>query len=732
MNISKLFGFAKKGAKAASKSKGGEAPSKWPSGTKVGLFGHENSGKTVYLTVLNEECKFAKGLQISVTDNATAGEFLSNYRSIWGISSAMQTGTVVDRRGDKKFPDPTIKDRILQFTAIVDRTKKIPIVTYDYNGNAVSISDNSEQSDKALEFMTACNGLLFFFDPKILGAELEIQARASSFVNMLERLAPLKSRIPIPIALVINKSDTLPGFKGESQTILINPEDEQFISEDFETFLEKILSSSKVVADSAWAASVRNVLVRLREFLRVVVGRTLNFQIFFISNTGNEPVKIGADVGRSVYAPPDKINPSGVREPFYWLLKAIVRNKRLTMMRRISKLVTVISLVWIILYSLPFLFHFFWLLPQPIRVEKATLESVGNQHLLTSEKQRTEIMRNYKRYHEKWLVRQFFPGFKAKAGQMVEIYGDFSMGKAEKRLDNLIEQFSKIVKSKSQQPVYNPSKDSLILTDKHTKLISEIESFKVGSETSKLFLRSDRTIIYWGLFTQYLTKRDDVAIAEQINDQIKFDNDNAEEYSSAEKNLGKSLTDFAKIKKAKVEKKVDSEAALTEFKSLKKKINRSTDASYVLGGAVSDLKSTKRKLIKGTHDAQIAEINSYLKKVDKWKKSQTFECKLETAPGDFHLHIEVTANGASPVWADRSQLFESSEFSFKWKTGDDIHIAIEPHSQCTWGVSPAEKIVLTDKYDIFKMEGNLTFPNIGKTITISFKGGLKDRLPKMD
>ena len=50
---------------------------------------------------------------------------------------------------------------------------------------------------------------------------------------------------------------------------------------------------------------------------------------------------------------------------------------------------------------------------------------------------------------------------------------------------------------------------------------------------------------------------------------------------------------------------------------------------------------------------------------------------------------------------------------------------------CQWGNIPSDKIVLQVKYSLFEMEGNISFPNLGKTIGISFKGGLKEKLPKL-
>ena len=279
MKFSKLFKIFKKGSKVAAGQKGKKSGrDKGPrSGLHIGIYGHANTGKTVYFTVLNEECKISKRLQISVTDNATAGEFLSNYRSIWGLGTATDVGTVVDMRGEQKFPDPTTGEKELIFNAIIDQSKKVSVITKDYDGKAISISERGELPEAVSDFMSDCDGILFFYDPKIMGAELESQAHVASFVNMLERLSPLDSRLPIPIAVVINKADILPGFGGEEQVVLVSPEDEYLVSEDFELFLEKVLESNKISSNTAWAGTVRQVLVKLKDFLRVVLGRTLDF-----------------------------------------------------------------------------------------------------------------------------------------------------------------------------------------------------------------------------------------------------------------------------------------------------------------------------------------------------------------------------------------------------------------------------------------------------------------------
>ena len=65
MGFAKIFKFAKKGSKKVRKSKGGgaAAPVKWPDGIRVGVFGHENSGKTVFFTSLYTKSKSTKDFQ---------------------------------------------------------------------------------------------------------------------------------------------------------------------------------------------------------------------------------------------------------------------------------------------------------------------------------------------------------------------------------------------------------------------------------------------------------------------------------------------------------------------------------------------------------------------------------------------------------------------------------------------------------------------------------------------
>jgi len=733
MKFAKIFKLFKKGSKAAA-GRGGKGKSagggfEWPSGIRIGIYGHANAGKTVYYTVLNEECKISKNLQISVTDNMTAGEFLTNYRAIWGLGTASDAGTVVDMRGERKFPEPTVGDKLLQFNAIVDRKKKLNIVTFDYNGKATSISQQAENAEKVADFMAGCHGILFFFDPKIMGAELETQAHVASFVNMLERLTPLTSRLPIPIALVITKADILKGFTGEDQVILVDPEDEYIVSEDFEFFLDKVLSNPKIAANAAWSGSVRSILVKLKDFLRVVVGRTLDFQIFFTSCTGTQPEKIGSDIGRSIYQPPKKMSPVGVREPFYWLLNSIIRNRRISKLRKIAGYAAAISLIWIILFSIPFIFHFAWLHDKPQRIEADILKAYDGNVYNTSDEERRRIINEYQKYERSKIVKWFFEPFLAPAQRIRIAYTRQNQQEAIAALNANIKQFASIVSNQTLWPTFNPSDSAVILNDTHKRLIEAFQSYHKGDENSILYTRSGRALVYWDLFTKAVATPSDTTVWKTIQQQVQTDRSlHGNELSPDEIALGDALSDY-KVKKVK---KVAAQKAVVQLDDIITKINGNDSPAYRLGDAVDELKQIRKQLDPGNDAKSIQMIDRYISRAAGWQKDKTFSYKVANIPGDGHIHIEVTERGKDPTWSEETQILAGFEYKLRWKIGDQIHVAIDTLGQeCTWGKTASDRAIFKGRYSIFDMENGISFDNIGKKVEVRFQPGLKDLLPEL-
>ncbi|MDD3731123.1 MAG: hypothetical protein PHU88_01970 [candidate division Zixibacteria bacterium] len=738
MQLSSILKIFKKGSKAAGKHKGkkGPAPGKsWPSGIRIGVFGHANSGKTIYFTVLNEECKISKNLQISVTDNATAGEFLNNYRSIWGLGTSSDAGTVVDLRGEKKFPDPTTRDRLLFFKAIIDLNKSVSVVTYDYEGKAVSINETGELPERVLDFMAGCHGILFFYDPKLMKAELESQAHVASFVNMLESLSSLQSRLPIPVALVITKSDILPGFSGEQQVTLISPEDEYLVSENFELFLERVLSSGRIASNSAWAGSVRNVLVRLKDFLRVVLTRTLDFQVFFISATGETPEKIGSEVGRSVYAPPAKMKPIGVKEPFYWLLNSILRNRRISKFRTLAKYVTLLSIIWIVMYSLPFIYHFSFLYDRPVTTEKEILEPYNGRIFNTTDKERNRIIDSYNDYQRSKLVRWLFTDFRTPAQRIAEGYGRYNQQEAIKQLNSYISEFTLTVKNKNLWPKLNPVDSIAILTQKHEELRDAIKSFHTGNEQSILYTRSARVLESWDLFIKVIEKPNDTTLWQTIEDKLNLDRERfGNDFNSEEVKLAEALLD----QKVKEVKQVVSKKVAVGLGDKIDEVNNNLSPAYRLDKAVKELQDIRMNLDPRENKQDYQMVSNYINVAEKWNNKRTFRYKVESVPDDGHMHIEVTARGAKPTWPEgNDQIFPGSEYSLQWKVGDVIHIVFhKPHiggNEESWGVRADDMKILDSKYSLFEMENGIMFESLGKKAVVKFlPGSLIEQLPKLE
>ncbi len=731
----KIFKFGKKGAGKARPQSGG-APQKWPPGVKIGIYGHSNSGKTVYYTVLNEDTKVSRNLQLSITDNATAGEFLANYRALWGLGTASDVGTVVDLKGERKFPDLTSGEKILKFTAIVDRDTKVPVVAYDYPGKAVHIAERSDVKDRVLDFMTEADGILFFFDPKVMGAEARCQEHVASIINMLELLAPLKARIPIPVGLVITKADILPGFKGEGQTVLIPPDSEHILADDFDSFLDRVLSHNKVSSNPEWAGTVRDVLVKLRDFIHVVVGRTLNFQIFFISNTGEEPQKIGSDIGRSLYQPPDRMAPTGVREPFYWILKSIVRNRKISRLRSIAKAVAALSLIWIVLFSMPFAMHYWWSLDNALDNERQILAPYEGSPVGASDVERRRIKDAYYDYKTGTITKWFFSEYTKPADRIWEFYDKVDFSQLAEKLDATIGRFTAIVQDSLIWPDIDPSDSTIVQSPASERFLSDLATFRTGDSTSSLYQRADRTMEYWDMFLQHMKSPGDTALANKLVSTVQYDESvlGSKERTRAEVALGEALVTLLTTKKQVQQRQETVQRATATLGTYHDRINSNSDPAFRLGEAVRLLRSIKADLGSGE---ERAAVDNYIDAANWWRRPHTFNYKVVAMSPDDHMHIEVVDNGKSPTWEKTHFVLPfdltNAEESLQWEVGQEIHIAYDTlgHPE-GYGRNPADKIVLDNDYALFELEGELNFKNIGRTVQISFgKRSLKDRLPEL-
>ncbi len=737
MKLAKIFKLFKKGSKASSSKKKGGAPSKWPSGIRIGVYGHANSGKTVYCTVLNEDCKVSRKLQIAVSDTTTAGEFLNNYRSIWGVGTTTDVGTMVDLAGDKKFPEPTEGDKLLQFNAIIDRDEKVPVVSLDYGGRAVSISGGADNQERVTDFMAGANGLLIFYDPKMLGAELQTQEHVASFTNVLESLAPLNRRLPVPVALVVTKADILPGFTGENETVLVSPEDENFFSNDYEIFLEKVLASNKIAANTVWAGTVRDVLVKLKEFVKVVVGRTLDFQIFFVSATGESPEKIGTDVGRSLYTPPAKMQPIGVKEPFYWLLKSVLKNRGINRMRWLTKWATYLSIIWIVVFSLPYLFNFSYLLPGVYGEEDAILQGHLDRTGTSVGLPQTEIRKitsRYQRYEHNWVVNWLFPEFRRTARQVQVNYLNLEAVDIKGVLDRYVSSFRRVAADSALWPIRKVD-EAVFVENEHSvrfdDILEDVDSLKIGDNETQLLDRRERIQWFMGKFRDaILTPEQSGDIRTHIRDQIaRLEADKEIALSGPEKSL------FEELKKRE-EAKVVVETAKktgTDIEAYLATINGNSSVRFRLETAPRKLRNELPTLQGDPSNADIiARINKYLEGVQRFKTRRPYVYRLAACPDNYHAHVMVRRGSKDTPWRTGKALYAGvNADTLSWRTGDQIVIALDPdqHTE-SWGGNSAVKKDLKGKYSLFDLEDPITVGS--HTLSFSLEDDLADLLPKVD
>jgi len=736
VDFAKVLSLGKKAGKG-SKKKGGAGRTdtgfSWPAGVRIGVYGHWNSGKTVYFTVLNEDCKFARDLQIAVTDNATAAAFLAHREAIWGVAAAAGEGTRIDTRRDRKFPDSTKTDRVLQFTAILGGGDRIPIVSYDYPGDAVAIGTSSEFAPKVRNFTAGCDGLLFFFDPKALPSESDWQSHAASFVNMLRELGPLDRNLSIPIGLVVTKADSLPGFRGEAQVSLVPHGQERTICREYEEFLVEALAFPEVAGNQEWAGSVREILVKTKEFIRVVLGRTLDFQIFFVSSTGSQPEKIGAEKGRSLYRPPEKMSPVGLREPIRWLLQAVVRNRRLARLRTVKRYVRNAALLWILVCSLAFGWHLWWQLGRTTGLEDSIRH--GRTAAATSTEERNKIGTEYNGYAGRWLVAKVFSKFQAPAREMAKLYRSLKTESETSEFDEVIQRLAGVIKNETAWPAYDVVASRLQPSPAYVELREEVARYAADS-AAPVGRRAARVMNAWSKFDSCQVDRSDSQRWSNLQATVNSYQANYKpEMNPAEIQLYSAFTAAAAAHAEKVEVQAQVEQAGDQFADIIKRINGDPTPAFRLDAGAQELRDylVQLQMDPQKYGKEIKAVTDYLSEVKKWESRQTFNYRVDIVPDGTHLHMQVVGDGEEPNWSDaNNQLFADEAGNVMWKVGDVVYVVLhKAHvgQDESWGRSFDSRVILRDPYALFELEKEIKFGQFGSAKISFVPKSLSERLP---
>jgi hypothetical protein len=401
----KLFKKAKKGKKPEGKER-----AEFPPGTKIGLFGHANVGKTVFFTMLFETTRYDPKFKLDTRDHQTAAELVRNWEDMAGLGITVHEGRRMDKRVTRKFPPPTSETKCLSFVAVLNKKTRLPFISMDYRGEIASIHEQPELKEELFKFLGQSDCLLFFMEPNAIHSEVDCREQIASFNDILQRLSDGDNKgLSLPVGLVITKADRLVDFEDESQTNLIGRTCEYSKAKGFKQFVDQLLEQPQIKRRGRWREEVRTMMNRLRTFFETLSAMNLDFQVFFVSALGNPPLHEVGDKGEVIMAPPRELKPIGIKEPFRWAIRRLLVEKRLATLRKITKWVLALTLIWVLFYSIPNLLNLAFWYPKIDKVEK-TIERGGYQNNLAGleEENLENFRRAYRRYASRRWVNSFF------------------------------------------------------------------------------------------------------------------------------------------------------------------------------------------------------------------------------------------------------------------------------------------------------------------------------------
>jgi len=347
LSFLKIF---KKAAKVAGKAKrSGEASEQIDKSIyRIGLFGHGDVGKTVFLTSVYAFSKDSPNLQLMAMGD-TQAYLEENFNLMQGKGSDHITRQKIDAR---RFPGATSAEKKLSFSAQVGKTANVTLETIDYSGKNLYIDSAGGIPQELMDFYQICDCILFLIEPEAINNEGEFTRRIASFTQLIKQLAGPSKKLKIPVGLIITKSDELPGFKSGLQSTLISSGFGYVKAQRFNDFLGGIVKQRYLADYPEWKKTIRSVLSRFQSFFSPLIKSTLDYQVFFVSSIGNPPQVIGTETGSKSKTPPADFRPLGVSQPLEWALKRIRACRRAVVLNAILKWFVFVSLFLVMIVSL--------------------------------------------------------------------------------------------------------------------------------------------------------------------------------------------------------------------------------------------------------------------------------------------------------------------------------------------------------------------------------------------
>ena len=380
---------------------------------RIGIYGHKGVGKTVFFAITYAFSKNSPDLELMALGE-TQELLEEKFNLMRGKGMNLETG---EKIGSRRFPPLSTGEQQLNFEARVGRSKIIPLNTIDYSGELIYIDNRGELKQSLIDYFKSCECILFFIDPESIKNEGERSNRIASFTDLIAQLSGPDKRLKVPIGLVVTKADEIPGFKSADQSTLIGRGSGYIRALNFAGFLRGVLKQRSISSRPDWRSESEATLNRLESLFKPLMNRSLDFQIFFISSTGNSPEMITDDNNRVVRVPPEDLRPLGVSQPFRWAFNRISCYRRAagymaTLKWAVLILALVIDLVaFAHIYNQMKIRSLFWEIGQVSGAPSNINRSIATK---------------YQRYANNFIVRNFFGEYSRAALQQYNYFSSTS------------------------------------------------------------------------------------------------------------------------------------------------------------------------------------------------------------------------------------------------------------------------------------------------------------------
>jgi hypothetical protein len=380
---------------------------------RIGIFGHKDCGKTVFLTTAYAFSKDSTDLQL-LAMGETQAYLEENFNLMKGMGDDRVTGQKLESR---KFPSPTSGDRKLSFSAQIGKTMNVSLEMMDYSGKNLYIDSSGGIPQNLADFFELCDCVLFFIDPAGINNEGELTRRTASFTRLIEQLSGPNKRLNVPIGLVVTKADELTGFKSGWQSALIDSGSGYIKGYRFNDFLSSIVKQRYLSDYPEWVNTLKTLLIRFQSFFNPLIKSTLDYQVFFVSSIGNSPSDIIEGAGGAGKIPPRDFRPLGVNRPIEWALKRIRACRRANVFGGVLKWVVFASLLIAMIVSIFNVYN------------KARIDSLVNKISslkLDRLEDYSQLASAFDSYSNNFIVKLFFGDFRRVSNEKYNILAGIS------------------------------------------------------------------------------------------------------------------------------------------------------------------------------------------------------------------------------------------------------------------------------------------------------------------